>query len=53
MFHSVGTKLFILFFVSTFVSVLLVGLISYNKSQSIIESKMESVCLEFRNSGDE
>jgi methyl-accepting chemotaxis protein len=43
MFRSVGTKLFILFFVSTFVSVFLVGLISYNKSQSIIEKKMESV----------
>jgi methyl-accepting chemotaxis protein len=43
MFRSVGTKLFILFFVSTFVSVLLVGLISYNKSQSITEKKMESV----------
>ncbi|RKP55077.1 methyl-accepting chemotaxis protein [Cohnella endophytica] len=43
MFRSVSAKLFILFFVSTFVSVLLVGLISYNKSQSIIERKMESV----------
>ncbi|BBI34898.1 methyl-accepting chemotaxis protein [Cohnella abietis] len=43
MFRSVGTKLFILFFVSTFVSVLLVGMISYTKSQSIIEKKMEAV----------
>ncbi|MFC5529876.1 methyl-accepting chemotaxis protein [Cohnella yongneupensis] len=43
MLRSVGTKLFILFFVSTFVSVLLVGMISYNKSQSIIASKMEAV----------
>ncbi|WP_239617610.1 methyl-accepting chemotaxis protein [Cohnella mopanensis] len=43
MFRSVGAKLFILFFVSTFISVLLVGMISYNKSQSIIEGKIESV----------
>lgn len=42
-FRSVGAKLFILFFVSTFISVLLVGMISYNKSQSIIEGKIESV----------
>ncbi|QJD83820.1 methyl-accepting chemotaxis protein [Cohnella herbarum] len=43
MFRSVGAKLFILFFVSTFVSVLLVGLISYGKSQSIIEDKIKTV----------
>lgn len=43
MLRSVGTKLFLLFFVSTFASVLVVGLLSYNKSQSIIASKMESV----------
>jgi methyl-accepting chemotaxis protein len=43
MLRSVGTQLFILFFLSTFVSVLLVGMISYNKSQTIIEEKMTSV----------
>jgi len=41
--RSVGAKLFILFFVSTFVSVLLVGMVSYRKSQEIIENKVESV----------
>lgn len=43
MLRSVGAKLFILFFVSTFLSVLLVGMISYNKSQAIIEDKMKTL----------
>ncbi len=43
MLRSVGTKLFLLLFASTLVSVLLVGMISYNKSQSIIAGQMESV----------
>lgn len=43
MLRSVGTKLFVLLFASTFVSVLVVGMISYNKSQSIIANQMEAV----------
>lgn len=43
MLRSVGTKLFLLLFASTLVSVLLVGMISYNKSQSIIADQMEAV----------
>ncbi len=41
--RSVGAKLLILFFVSTFLSVLLVGMISYGKSQTIIEGKMKAL----------
>ncbi|WP_027088070.1 methyl-accepting chemotaxis protein [Cohnella panacarvi] len=43
MLRSVGTKLFLLLFASTLVSVLLVGMISYDKSQSIIAGQMEAV----------
>lgn len=43
MLRSVGTKLFLLLLASTLVSVLLVGTISYNKSQSIIAERMEDV----------
>lgn len=41
--RSVGTKLFVLFFVSTLISVLLVGIVSYRQSQATIERQMESV----------
>ncbi|WP_274362674.1 methyl-accepting chemotaxis protein [Paenibacillus thermotolerans] len=38
--RSIGMKLFLFFFIAIVASILLVGLISYNKSKSIIESQM-------------